>query len=71
MSDDTKVSIVPTSPVVRTPEDDSNAEPEPGVALCLSGGGYRAMLFGLGSLIRINELGLLRKLRGGFWRYHQ
>lgn len=30
--------------------------------LCLSGGGYRAMLFSLGSLWRLNELGWLRKL---------
>lgn len=31
-------------------------------ALCLSGGGYRAMLFHLGALWRLNELGHLRKL---------
>jgi NTE family protein len=37
-------------------------EPAEGIALCLSGGGYRAMLFHLGSLWRINELGLLKKL---------
>src|SRR5438128_2694055 len=34
----------------------------PGIALCLSGGGYRAMLFHLGALWRLNEFGLLRKL---------
>jgi len=33
-----------------------------GIALCLSGGGYRAMLFHLGSLWRLNEAGLLLKL---------
>jgi len=33
-----------------------------GMALCLSGGGYRAMLFHLGSLWRLNELGLMRTL---------
>lgn len=32
---------------------------EPGVALCLSGGGYRAMLFHLGSLWYLNSCGLL------------
>lgn len=32
------------------------------IGLALSGGGYRAILFGLGSLIRLNELGILRKL---------
>ena len=30
---------------------------EQGVALCLSGGGYRAMVFHLGALWRLNELG--------------
>ena len=33
-----------------------------GIALCLSGGGYRAMLFHAGAIWRLNELGLLRKL---------
>ncbi|MDX6694602.1 MAG: hypothetical protein QOF02_2205 [Blastocatellia bacterium] len=33
-----------------------------GIALCLSGGGYRAMLFHLGALWRLNELGYLPKL---------
>jgi NTE family protein len=33
-----------------------------GIALCLSGGGYRAMLFHLGSLWRLNEAGLLPRL---------
>jgi NTE family protein len=35
---------------------------EPGIALCLSGGGYRAMLFHVGALWRLNELGFLPKL---------
>lgn len=33
-----------------------------GMALCLSGGGYRAMLFHLGALWRLNELAWLGKL---------
>lgn len=33
-----------------------------GIALCLSGGGYRAMVFHLGALIRLNEAGLLSRL---------
>ena len=40
--------------------------PEParkGMALCLSGGGYRAMLFHLGAARRLNELGILSELR--------
>lgn len=32
------------------------------MALCLSGGGYRAMLFHVGLLWRLNEAGLLRRL---------
>lgn len=35
---------------------------EPGIALCLSGGGFRATLFTLGSVWRLNEFGLLPKL---------
>src|SRR5215467_11534908 len=35
---------------------------EDGRALCLSGGGYRAMLFHVGALWRLNEIGLLPKL---------
>jgi NTE family protein len=37
-------------------------EPEEGIALCLSGGGYRAMLFHLGGIIRLNELGHLKTI---------
>jgi NTE family protein len=33
-----------------------------GVVLCLSGGGYRATLFHLGAILRLNELGLLPQL---------
>lgn len=33
-----------------------------GIALCLSGGGYRAMLFHLGALWRLNELGYLPRI---------
>src|SRR5262245_28221555 len=36
---------------------------KPGIALCLSGGGYRAMLFHLGALWRLNEAGLLSQLK--------
>ncbi len=41
---------------------DEERPPEKGMALCLSGGGARAMVFHAGSLLRLNELGLLRKL---------
>jgi NTE family protein len=36
--------------------------PSPGVALCMSGGGFRAMLFHVGVLWRLNELRWLRRL---------
>jgi NTE family protein len=35
---------------------------EDGIGLCLSGGGFRAMLFHVGAFVRLNELGLLGKL---------
>jgi NTE family protein len=37
--------------------------PDEGMALCLSGGGYRAMLFHVGALWRLNEVGYLRNIR--------
>jgi NTE family protein len=37
--------------------------PDPGPALCLSGGGFRATLFHLGALIRLNEMGVLSRIR--------
>ena len=50
------------SPVRLTPKDDPATPLKDGIALCLSGGGYRAMLFHLGTLWRLNELGYLGKL---------
>src|SRR5215217_1692511 len=50
------------SPVDSEAPDDEPHSPIAGVALCLSGGGYRAMLFHLGTLWRLNELGYLPKL---------
>lgn len=35
---------------------------EPGIAIALSGGGFRAMLFHAGALLRLNELGILSKV---------
>jgi NTE family protein len=54
----------PKSPATLIPADDP-AQPlrDPSqIALCLSGGGYRAMLFHLGALWRLNELSYLGKL---------
>jgi NTE family protein len=50
-----------TSPVRLIPTD-TEAGPREGIALCLSGGGYRAMLFHLGALWRLNELAYLPRL---------
>src|SRR5438876_10859535 len=50
------------SPVEAIPTDSPERGPEPGIALCLSGGGYRAMLFHVGALWRLNEMGYLAKL---------
>src|SRR5215207_6416080 len=41
---------------------DEREEPDDALALCLSGGGYRAMLFHLGVLFRLNEAGYLPRL---------
>ena len=54
-----KPQIMP-EPVHDHPGDPDH--PSPGIALCLSGGGYRAMLFHLGTLWRLNELEYLPKL---------
>jgi NTE family protein len=50
------------SPVRRIATDPAVDAPSPGIGLCLSGGGYRAMLFHLGSLSRLNEAGYLPRL---------
>jgi NTE family protein len=44
------------------PGDEIDALRADGIALCLSGGGYRAMLFHTGALWRLNELGYLPRL---------
>ena len=49
-------------PVRSIPGDPDQDSPEDGIALCLSGGGYRAMLFHTGALWRLNELGYLNRL---------
>jgi NTE family protein len=49
------------SPVRSIPPDD-DVPPSSGIGLCLSGGGYRAMLFHLGVLWRLDEAGWLPRL---------
>ncbi len=51
-----------SSPVETIETGSAHRGPEPGIALCLSGGGYRAMLFHVGALWRLNECGYLPKL---------
>jgi NTE family protein len=51
----------PDLPVTHGQPDDPT-QPLDGIALCLSGGGYRAMLFHLGALWRLNELHYLPQL---------
>lgn len=53
--------VEPLAPVRWIPGD-AERSPEQGIALCLSGGGSRAMLFHVGALMRLNEFGLLPKL---------
>jgi NTE family protein len=50
-------------PVTRIPSDEGAAPPEDGIALCLSGGGYRAMVFHIGALWRLYEAGLLGTIK--------
>jgi NTE family protein len=54
---------MPSDPVETIPSDDPRKPPEPGAALCLSGGGYRAMVFHIGVLWRLYEAGLLATLQ--------
>src|SRR5450759_86667 len=51
-----------TAPVRRIPTDPAVDALSDGIALCLSGGGFRATLFHLGALWRLNELGYLPRL---------
>ena len=58
MPSDQPVQIVATGS-----NHDDPRSPQAGLALSLSGGGYRAMLFHIGALWRLNELGYLKKLQ--------
>lgn len=54
---------MPNSPVERIVVDPREFKLEAGMALCLSGGGYRAMLFHVGSIWRLYQAGLLRDVQ--------
>ena len=65
MSDLIRAESTQTTKVLCEPVQYLEAERErlqEGMALCLSGGGYRAMLFHTGVLWRLNEIGLLPRL---------
>lgn len=61
--DTTKPRSGVSAPVRFIQGDDPARPPRPGLGLCLSGGGYRAMLFHLGAIIRLNQAGILSRLR--------
>jgi NTE family protein len=54
---------MPNDPTEAIATDDELAAPEEGAALCLSGGGYRAMVFHVGVLWRLYEAGRLATLK--------
>jgi NTE family protein len=55
--------IDPNSAVRPIAADPDNRPLEAGMALCLSGGGYRAMVFHIGAVWRLYECGLLKNLK--------
>lgn len=63
MVDSNLERATPNEPIRWIATDDRDRRPEPGMALCLSGGGYRAMLFHLGALWRLYEARLLESLQ--------
>src|SRR5260370_37968871 len=58
----TQAQTASNSPVEFIHTDAPDTRPEQGIGLCLSGGGYRAMLFHTGALWRLNQLGYLPRL---------
>jgi NTE family protein len=53
---------MPDAPVQPIPTEPEATKPEPGIALCLSGGGYRAMVFHIGVLWRLYEADVLGRI---------
>ena len=62
LANDRQPEEVTREPISAIDRNTETTKLESGIALCLSGGGYRAMIFHLGALIRLNEIGLLEKL---------
>lgn len=61
-ADNIETSFNGNSPAENIDTGSEHKKLEDGVALCLSGGGYRAMIFHIGALWRLNEFGYLGKL---------
>lgn len=59
---DENVSVNEPVSLQRPASRGATAEPVSGTALCLSGGGYRAMMFHVGVLWRLNETGVLAQV---------
>lgn len=55
-------SLASTPEIRRPPTGEDEGAPTPGTGLCLSGGGFRAMLFHVGSLWRLSDAGYLPRL---------
>ncbi len=66
MIDGNQESVGPATDSLASPvrriTGDTYKEPDSGTSLCLSGGGYRAMMFHVGVLWRLNEAGYLPQL---------
>lgn len=58
---DPSIELAPPSEIA-LPEDDKQQVPEDVRSLCLSGGGFRAMLFHTGALWRLHQAGVLQRI---------
>lgn len=59
---DPSVEIAPPNEITAVPRDEARRVPEAITSICLSGGGYRAMLFHTGALWRLHQTDLLGKI---------
>lgn len=60
---DPSAELAPSREVEVTPQDEWRRYPDDVVSICLSGGGYRAMLFHAGALWRLHQIGLLPRIQ--------
>ena len=59
---DPSAETAPPKEFTAVPSDETRRIPEEVTSICLSGGGYRAMLFHTGALWRLHQTGLLPKI---------